>query len=325
MLTVASVLALSAPALAQDPVRFDARRVFACTEMKPSPGADVSRKVIVVSIPISANFAAPEASVERLRYELRMPKLVTVIDYLPKTRTEAEVRELSERRIDDRQTEVRVEFGGQAKTEFNALGAHFSLGGGGERQSREFTQAKTDTMTVKLPPQKQRILAGFDDEGQTRYWELPWHTQGTRAGQSEYVILAEVAKDWTGDIGTLVCTAYQGDRVVASMKKVIGLYLNGDGAARKRVEERALTASPAPDSADADLLTTSIGLTLKRIPKGSFPMGADPDDTEASPDERPQHRVTISRPFYIGVYEVTQHEYKQVMGQNPSKFQDSDQ
>ena len=35
-------------------------------------------------------------------------------------------------------------------------------------------------------------------------------------------------------------------------------------------------------------------------------------------NERPQHRVRITRPFYLGVYEVTQAQYQEVMGQNPS-------
>jgi formylglycine-generating enzyme required for sulfatase activity len=50
------------------------------------------------------------------------------------------------------------------------------------------------------------------------------------------------------------------------------------------------------------VLITSIGLKLERIPAGQFQMGSGPDDTDADADERPQHRVTIRRPFYLGVY-----------------------
>jgi formylglycine-generating enzyme required for sulfatase activity len=63
---------------------------------------------------------------------------------------------------------------------------------------------------------------------------------------------------------------------------------------------------------------------MRLIPGGSFLMGATPDDADAQKDEKPQHRVTITRPFYLGVYEVTQYEYRQIMGGNPSKFQDSE-
>jgi formylglycine-generating enzyme required for sulfatase activity/tRNA A-37 threonylcarbamoyl transferase component Bud32 len=66
-----------------------------------------------------------------------------------------------------------------------------------------------------------------------------------------------------------------------------------------------------------------LGMQFRLIPAGSFMMGASPDDSEARDDERPQHRVEITRPFYIGVYEVTQEQYELVMGSNPSRFKGS--
>jgi formylglycine-generating enzyme required for sulfatase activity len=38
------------------------------------------------------------------------------------------------------------------------------------------------------------------------------------------------------------------------------------------------------------------------------------------PAEAPRHRVKISKPFYLGMYQVTQAEYEKVMGVNPSGF-----
>jgi len=325
LVSILLALGSATTALAQAPVAFDARRMFACTEVKPPQQADVGRKVLVVSIPISANFSAEESSVGSLRFELRMPKSVTVIDFLPKTQTAADALAQNERQFKDSHTEVRVEYGGGLKTEFNAFGARFSLGGGGERQSREFTQVKTDIQVDRLPPRKQVIVAGTDDEEQTVYWELPQHSQATRAGRKEYAILAEVAKDWTGDVGALICNAKQDGRVVASMTKAIGLFLNGDNAARERVEEGVRKARPGQTGGDVDVFVNSIGMKLKPIPAGSFLMGALPEETDAAKDWRPQHRLRITRPFSLGVYEVTQDEYKQVMGHNPSKFHDSDQ
>jgi formylglycine-generating enzyme required for sulfatase activity len=66
--------------------------------------------------------------------------------------------------------------------------------------------------------------------------------------------------------------------------------------------------------------TNSIGMEFVLIPAGSFTMGADKNSEDAAGHETPQHRVTISQPFYLGKYEVTQREWEAVMGGNPSKF-----
>ena len=60
-------------------------------------------------------------------------------------------------------------------------------------------------------------------------------------------------------------------------------------------------------------------MKLKLLPAGRFEMGSADDDKDAD-DERPRHWVTITRPFYMGVCEVTQGQYKAVMEVNPSYF-----
>ena len=54
------------------------------------------------------------------------------------------------------------------------------------------------------------------------------------------------------------------------------------------------------------------------IPPGTFRMGSPPDEVERYDWEGPQTAVTISRGFWMGKYEVTQGEYLDVMGNNPS-------
>lgn len=44
----------------------------------------------------------------------------------------------------------------------------------------------------------------------------------------------------------------------------------------------------------------------------------------AKSDEGPPRRVTISRPFFIGKYEVTQAQFRAVMGRNPSQYEGDD-
>ena len=58
-------------------------------------------------------------------------------------------------------------------------------------------------------------------------------------------------------------------------------------------------------------------LKLKLIPAGKFMMGSPKTETGHQDDEGPQREVTISRPFYMGVHEVTQSQWKAVMGTEP--------
>ncbi|HUY36213.1 MAG TPA: formylglycine-generating enzyme family protein [Pirellulales bacterium] len=65
--------------------------------------------------------------------------------------------------------------------------------------------------------------------------------------------------------------------------------------------------------------SNSIGMKLILIPPGEFQMGSPPSEVWRQGNEL-QHRVRITKPFYLGVCEVTQKEYQSVMGKNPSHF-----
>ncbi len=60
----------------------------------------------------------------------------------------------------------------------------------------------------------------------------------------------------------------------------------------------------------------SIGMTLVLIPSGEFVMGY----ANGGVIDGPPHLVLISRPFYLGAYEVTQEQYERIMKNNPSHF-----
>jgi formylglycine-generating enzyme required for sulfatase activity len=78
------------------------------------------------------------------------------------------------------------------------------------------------------------------------------------------------------------------------------------------------TISPAKE------VTTDLGggvkLEMVLIPAGEFLMGSPASDRNAAADEKPQHRVRITKPFYLGKYPVTQEQWTAVMGSNPSLF-----
>ncbi len=71
----------------------------------------------------------------------------------------------------------------------------------------------------------------------------------------------------------------------------------------------------------ADTLTFTLaeGVTLemKRCPAGTFTMGS-PTTENGRDDDETQHSVTISKDFWMGTYEVTQAQYRAIMGSNPS-------
>jgi formylglycine-generating enzyme required for sulfatase activity len=81
------------------------------------------------------------------------------------------------------------------------------------------------------------------------------------------------------------------------------------------------SAAKTPAPAARERMTNSIGMEFVLIPAGSFMMGDDGES--AYDDEKPRHRVTISQPFYLGKYEVTQAQWTAVMGSNPSEFKGS--
>lgn len=63
-------------------------------------------------------------------------------------------------------------------------------------------------------------------------------------------------------------------------------------------------------------ITSSSGIDLILVESGSFKMGSNEGDT----DQQPSHNVRITKDYYIGKYEVTQKEWRTVMGNNPSFF-----
>jgi formylglycine-generating enzyme required for sulfatase activity len=65
--------------------------------------------------------------------------------------------------------------------------------------------------------------------------------------------------------------------------------------------------------------TNSTGMKFAWIPAGTFMMGSPKEEKERKPDEI-QHKVTLTKGFYMGVYPVTQDEWQAVMGRNPSFF-----
>lgn len=93
------------------------------------------------------------------------------------------------------------------------------------------------------------------------------------------------------------------------------------GKARAEVEPRGqkvvvvAMGSKLPPPA-GKTLRNSIGMEFVLIPAGEFLMGSNGGVS----DENPVHTVRLSKPFYLGKYEVMQGQWQAVMGNNPSYF-----
>jgi formylglycine-generating enzyme required for sulfatase activity len=92
-----------------------------------------------------------------------------------------------------------------------------------------------------------------------------------------------------------------------------------------------LIAADVPSESDIDLtvsaprqeFTNSIGMRFVRLKAGTFVMGSPTEEKEREPygkGSEQQHEVKITKDFNLGVFEVTQKQYKAVMGYNPSYF-----
>ena len=120
----------------------------------------------------------------------------------------------------------------------------------------------------------------------------------------------------------------QGVGILSSTKSLV------DGSKAKVRQEACAKSLRLPVE-----VVNSIGMRFVLIPPGEFNMGITAEDSKREldeaarsilpvegyyasriPTEMPQHRVKISKPFYLSACEVTQGEYEQIMQNNPSRF-----
>jgi formylglycine-generating enzyme required for sulfatase activity len=93
---------------------------------------------------------------------------------------------------------------------------------------------------------------------------------------------------------------------------------------RREDLKRLLDALPKKAVLPPQQVVNSLGIKFKFVPAGDFLMGAAEGEAGHSPHERPQHPVTLTKPYYMGIYPITQQQFEAVMGSNPSKFRSPD-
>ena len=141
------------------------------------------------------------------------------------------------------------------------------------------------------------------------------HTNVLSVTAGTYRLVWDAGRDNPGFVGESVVVAVQGGLVGTS-----GLYMvidlsGGSDAAFYPVSY----LNDVPQGGWTDEYKTT-KLVMRRIPAGTFIMGCETTEVGFTGDEAMPHEVTISKPFYIGSFEVTQKQYELVTGNNPSLY-----
>ncbi len=152
-----------------------------------------------------------------------------------------------------------------------------------------------------------------------------WNNFAPAAGLLLAVAVSASAREWTDNTGTYKTEAdlveVRGTHVVLkkSNGQIISLPIDrlskSDQEYLASLENLALKPKNAAAAA-TETITNSIGMQLKLISPGEFVMGSA-EAEKGRGDRETQHRVQITRSFYMGMMEVTQHQWLSVMRTRP--------
>jgi hypothetical protein len=162
-----------------------------------------------------------------------------------------------------------------------------------------------------------------------RYWQL-YGFEGTYErlnNRTVSTILTEFAASGddpkpiaTGQVGDTRYTLFEAPQKKHGSEESDHLHVNRLIQGNELLSQEGTGPAPSP----LKVITNSIGIKLVQIPAGEFLMGSPDSATEKFEEEKPQHRVRITLPFYLGATPVTQGQYRAVTGANPSHFMGSD-
>ncbi|MSR50504.1 MAG: WGR domain-containing protein [Gemmataceae bacterium] len=107
-----------------------------------------------------------------------------------------------------------------------------------------------------------------------------------------------------------------GSKAVKALKPAVGKKTSAGsmGEGLSKAEKQAKVAE--------EDLGKGVKLEMVLVPAGKFMMGSPASEKNRYDDET-QHKVTLTKPFYMGKYEVTQEQWEAVMGDNPSETKEA--
>ena len=211
----------------------------------------------------------------------------------------------------------------------------FGGGGGGLGVAERLRQQRCDE-TAKVDGEKARAarLATAEQRAQTKA-RTAWSGQSAELEmcaslkRTERNGCIEAVNAWLGVARAMVVSIPAGVEPIetkcGTREPVYEAVERTVVASDVKVAEMLLTRLQSADSMGGGGVavsgsTNSIGMSFVTISPGSFVMGCTAEQTNCWHDEKPAHTVTLSRGFEIQTTEVTQGQYRAVMGTNPSRF-----
>jgi formylglycine-generating enzyme required for sulfatase activity len=123
-------------------------------------------------------------------------------------------------------------------------------------------------------------------------------------GTTNWILYADALTPWAWTVLT---------NLVVSTSPYV--FVDPEASAVRRFYQVAAGASPPT----IPVFTPDLA-RFAYVPAGTFTMGSPDGEQDRGSNEGPQTRVTLTKGFWMGRYEVTQAEYLAVMGSNPSYF-----
>ncbi len=218
---------------------------------------------------------------------------------------------------------------GTVVAELLAGGAVVNLQSGNERTALmdAATNGHAEVVTALLAAGADPNVS--DDSGNTALIYATWRT-----GNSEVIRALLVGGADPNTRGKWV-TALENTVRKGDVEAVVALLAGGadpnlqdeDGDTALKLAEKEghsaiagmLRKAGAADAERPRELRNSIGMEFVLIEPGTFEMGS-PETEPGRKDDETLRTVTITQPFYLGKYEVTQGQWQAVMGNNPSRF-----
>ena len=205
---------------------------------------------------------------------------------------------------------------------------------------KQFTTLKVEANTLAKEKRWQVALAKYNDANTLLVEKVVQDSIAAISKRLEGIAKAKDTKTWEAAKKSNTIKSYkrylegyenglyksEADIAIASIEA----YLKSEAGRKKLAEEQALAKKKieeekkrlAEEQAKEKLksLPSSIQKLLKEmvyVRGGTFTMGCTSEQDNCDDDEKPSHKVTLSS-FNIGKYEVTQSQWEEVMGTNPS-------